>query len=169
MSGTETEYMLTGEQIKEIRQKYGLSQQEFGSRLGVTHAHISKIESGKENPSETLLKLIQYEFNVKVEGIPSADTTKPKIKKYLSMLYEIIVQGNMSDGCLYNLEFILAAFITILQETKSSGMYQELLLESLGGIIDEVSVFLTKSKDEMQDTKLKTLQSTKLQRAKKRN
>nr|DAZ33156.1 MAG TPA: putative zinc finger/helix-turn-helix protein, YgiT family [Caudoviricetes sp.] len=71
--------MLTGAQIKEIRQKYRLSQQEFGSRLGVTHAHISKIESGKENPSETLLKLIQYEFNVKTEGIPSAKTTKPKI------------------------------------------------------------------------------------------
>lgn len=70
--------MLTGVQIKKIRQKYSLSQQEFGSRLGVTHAHISKIESGKENPSETLLKLIQYEFNVKIEGISSTKTTKPK-------------------------------------------------------------------------------------------
>lgn len=81
MSQRNNDLSLTGAQIKEIRQKHGLSQQEFGARLGVTHAHISKIESGKENPSETLLRLIRYEFSAdQVVGIPTADITKPKIQ-----------------------------------------------------------------------------------------
>ena len=84
---------LTGEAIKAIRQRYGLSQQEFGARLGVTHAHISKIEGGKENPSETLLKLIRYEFKIdKLVGVAPVEETKPKIKQYLKMLESLMLE-----------------------------------------------------------------------------
>ena len=114
MSQESNEGAMTGAKIKEIRQKNGLSQQEFGARLGVSHAHISKIESGKENPSETLLKLIGYEFGMdKVYGIPAAEETKPKIKQYLSMIEDLIINTQMGDGSLYNTEFMLAALLTI--------------------------------------------------------
>lgn len=90
---------LNGEMIKAIRQRYGLSQQEFGARLGVTHAHISKIESGKENPSETLLKLIKYEFKVdKFLGAPSSTVTKPKIKQYLNILEDLMLKHKKVMG-----------------------------------------------------------------------
>lgn len=159
--------LLTGAQIKEIRQKYGLSQQEFGSRLGVTHAHISKIESGKENPSETLLRLIRYEFSAnQVVGIPTADITKPKIQQYLEFLNNTLIREDMSDGCLYNSEFLLAAYVTILKETEGSGMYRELLLEALGSIMDEVALFLERNTSDASDANTKALLSSKLQRAK---
>lgn len=60
MSGEQIEFL--GAYIKQIRNKNKLTQSEFGARLGVSHAHISKIESGKEQASESLLKLIKYEF-----------------------------------------------------------------------------------------------------------
>lgn len=134
---------LTGEAIKAIRQRYGLSQQEFGARLGVTHAHISKIESGKENPSETLLKLIKYEFKIdKLLEVDSAEVTKPKIKQYLKMLEDLLLNQENSDGSLYNSEVMLAALTSIYLSTCETEIYRELLLESLSGIIDEIAQFI---------------------------
>lgn len=158
---------LNGEMIKAIRQRYGLSQQEFGARLGVTHAHISKIESGKENPSETLLKLIKYEFKVdKFLGAPSSTVTKPKIKQYLNILEDLMLKHKKSDGCLYNTEFMLAALITIYRDTNKSEMYQELLLDSLAGIIDEVAQFIETTQKEPVGEESIPLQESKLSRLK---
>lgn len=50
--------------IKLIRKKKGLSQEEFGKRLSVTKASISRIEAGINNPSDQTIKLICSEFNV---------------------------------------------------------------------------------------------------------
>lgn len=156
---------LTGAKIKEIRQQSGLSQQEFGARLGVSHAHISKIESGKENPSETLLKLIGYEFSTtKIYGIPTAEETIPKIKQCLSALDDFISNSKIGDGILYNTEFMLSALITIYQETKDSEKLQELILESIGSIVDETAIFLLQTKPQMDNQGLKTLRSNNLYR-----
>ena len=165
MSQESNEGAMTGAKIKEIRQKNGLSQQEFGARLGVSHAHISKIESGKENPSDTLLKLIGYEFGMdKVYGIPAAEETKPKIKQYLSMIEDLIINTQMGDGSLYNTEFMLAALLTIYQETNDSEKYRELLLESIAAIIDEVSIVLSRTNSQQS---MKALHTSTLLRAKK--
>lgn len=166
MSNINDYLKLSGLQIKEMRKKAGLSQQEFGARLGVTHAHISKIESGKEKPSETLVRLIRYEFNNDfVMELPTPEMTKSKIGQYLDMLNDILIKGNLSDGCLYNSEFLLSAYVTILKETKDSGSYQELLLEALGGIVDEVALFLERNGNDLNDPDSKILLSSKLQRA----
>lgn len=53
-----------GERIKQIRLLHNLSQENFGKRLGLSHSHISKIENSKENPSDTLMRLIVHEFQV---------------------------------------------------------------------------------------------------------
>ena len=46
--------------LKEAREKRGWSQRELGSRLGLTQAHISGIESGKIVPRyDTLLELVR--------------------------------------------------------------------------------------------------------------
>ncbi len=50
--------------IKKVRTDYGLNQVEFAKRLGVTNAHISKLESGKTLPSISLIKLICSEFKI---------------------------------------------------------------------------------------------------------
>lgn len=47
--------------IKELRSKTGLSQKEFGKRLGLTSQSITKFEGGGKI-TETVQKLIRYEF-----------------------------------------------------------------------------------------------------------
>lgn len=50
--------------LKFIRKDYALSQVDFAKKLGVTNAHISKIEKGGTTPSEALIKLICKIFGV---------------------------------------------------------------------------------------------------------
>lgn len=50
--------------IKELRKKLEMSQVEFAKQLGVTNAHISKIEKGRTVPSDALIKLIAKEYQV---------------------------------------------------------------------------------------------------------
>ncbi|MDT0689345.1 short coiled-coil protein [Salegentibacter sp. F188] len=48
--------------IKELRAKTGLSQKEFGARLGLTSQSITKFEAGGK-VTDTVKKLIRYEFS----------------------------------------------------------------------------------------------------------
>ena len=52
------------ERIKLLRKTLGLSQDKFGSALGITGASVSRIESGINNPSESTLKLICTTYHV---------------------------------------------------------------------------------------------------------
>ena len=48
--------------IKDVREKTGLSQREFGKRIGKTGSYISQIESGKIKPSDEVMDTIQTLF-----------------------------------------------------------------------------------------------------------
>lgn len=50
--------------IKELRKLLNMSQVNFAKNLGVTNAHISKIEKGGTAPSDALTKLICREYEV---------------------------------------------------------------------------------------------------------
>lgn len=52
------------ERMKQIRLDFHLTQTELAKRLGVTNAHISKIEKGKTVPSGALIKLVCKELNL---------------------------------------------------------------------------------------------------------
>lgn len=53
-----------GTRLKLVRNEWGLTQKEFAARIGVTNAHISKIEKGLTVPSNSLTKLICQQFKV---------------------------------------------------------------------------------------------------------
>lgn len=59
-----TELSSLGERIKELRMSVGLSQKEFGIRIGVSDTAVSKIERGERNPSEQTIISICREFDV---------------------------------------------------------------------------------------------------------
>ena len=48
--------------IKRIREKAGLSQREFGKRVGKTGSYISQVESGKIQPSAEVMSTIRTLF-----------------------------------------------------------------------------------------------------------
>ncbi len=58
-----------GERIKQLRKSLDLTQEEFGKRIKVTYAHISKLEASKDNPSEMLIRLAHLEFGVSEEWL----------------------------------------------------------------------------------------------------
>lgn len=55
--------------LKKIRVDCGLNQIEFSKRIGVTNAHISRMEKGITIPSESLIKLICKEFGANEEWL----------------------------------------------------------------------------------------------------
>ena len=50
--------------IKELRRQLGLSQEEFGKRIGIGKSAVSKLENGENEPSEQTILSICREFRV---------------------------------------------------------------------------------------------------------
>lgn len=53
-----------GERIKTIRKHFGLTQTEFGDRIGATRSVITNLEYNKVDPTDLVIKVICREFNV---------------------------------------------------------------------------------------------------------
>ena len=57
------------DRMKEIRKALGISQKEFGAKLGVTDAAICAIEAGRRGLTEQMVKSICREFNVNYDWL----------------------------------------------------------------------------------------------------
>ena len=53
-----------GDRVKQIRQRLGMSQKEFGERIGVTAVTVSTTENGKTHPDAQTIKVICNEFRI---------------------------------------------------------------------------------------------------------
>lgn len=62
-----------GERIQELRKSKKLTQAEFGKIFGVTHAHISSIEHGREKPSEMFILFIIEKMNINEEWLRNGE------------------------------------------------------------------------------------------------
>lgn len=56
--------MKTSDRVKILRKELKLSQEAFGTKIGITNASVSRIESGVHNLSDQTAKLICATFNV---------------------------------------------------------------------------------------------------------
>lgn len=63
------------ERIKFIRSSAKLTQNQFGKKLSVSGSYISRLESGKEQPTEMLLKLIALTFDVSTQWLETGKGT----------------------------------------------------------------------------------------------
>lgn len=82
-----------GSRIKIIREEYHITQVDFANRLGVTNAHISKIEKGKTVPSTALIKLICSEFRINEEWLTKG--ISPMLIEELETATEIQIEKAM--------------------------------------------------------------------------
>lgn len=55
-----------GSKINRLRTERKLSMRELGEKVGVSHAHISKLESGINSPSVELLEKLAVFFNIDI-------------------------------------------------------------------------------------------------------
>lgn len=58
-----------GERIKKIRVDANLNQEQFAKKISVSRSFISRVENGKETPSDTLVKLISSLFDRNYEWV----------------------------------------------------------------------------------------------------
>ena len=76
--------MKLGEKIKQLRKSKGISQEELASTLKINRNFLSRIETGKSEPTASMLKNIAKIFNVDlnslldVKSLPSDNSNKCK-------------------------------------------------------------------------------------------
>lgn len=70
--------MTLGERINFVRKNNKMSQSDFATELGISQAHVSKLEKDMEKPSETLLILIAHRFNINIEWLKKEEGTAEK-------------------------------------------------------------------------------------------
>ena len=61
------------DRIKEIRNYYKLSQEQFGARIGITRASVSQIEKGTNGASNATLLNICREFNINKDWLETGN------------------------------------------------------------------------------------------------
>ena len=87
------------ERLKELREKYDLSQSELGKTLNVTPQSISNYETGKRMPEiSELIKLADY-FGVSIDYLVgrTAIITEENEKIYYSVIESIVVPKSFKD------------------------------------------------------------------------
>lgn len=58
-----------GTRIKNLRISMEFTQTKFAQRIGITQAHLSNIENNKDSPSESVLRVIQDEFDISLKWL----------------------------------------------------------------------------------------------------
>lgn len=89
------------EQLKELRKILDLTLDEFGARIGVTKATVSRWEKGERSISEQTIKLICSEFNINEEwlrtGKGNREKEVPSSEEVESYVKELLNYGKISE------------------------------------------------------------------------
>ena len=60
---------LIGAKIRELREKYGWSQDEFAGRAGINRVHLYRIETGKQSPTVRTLAIVAAALKVQIRDL----------------------------------------------------------------------------------------------------
>lgn len=96
--------MTINERVKVLRKDLGLTQTEFGEKIGVAQGHLTSIEQGKRTVTEKTQKVICLQFNVNEEWLrngigemfnaPTATYIDSLVEKYsLDALDRQVLEG----------------------------------------------------------------------------
>jgi transcriptional regulator with XRE-family HTH domain len=85
-----------GNKINQLRVEKQLSMRQLGEKIGISHAHISKLESGINSPSVDLLEKLADFFNEDITYFFSKDSekfTREITIEYLRKNYILTIDG----------------------------------------------------------------------------
>lgn len=92
------------ERIKKLRQALGLSQDEFGRRLGVTRGAVTNIELNKVDPKPLFVGLICREFGVNEiwlrEGIGEMFQQRSRSEELAAFFGDVQADGGFKEAFL---------------------------------------------------------------------
>lgn len=115
------------DRIKEVRQYFKLTLEEFGRRIGMTKSGLSKVERGENGTTEQTITSICREFNVNEEWLrtgngPMLDDSKPSILARLAEEKQLTPRE----------QAIVSAFIDLPPQDRAAIMrYMDSLVEKL--------------------------------------
>lgn len=102
-----------GERIQQIRKSKKLTQTEFGKMFGVTHAHISSIERGKDKPSEMFILFIIEKLKINETWLR---TGKGKMDDHYEGLVDGFFDGHSVQGLMIKYNHIIDHITEYLQD-----------------------------------------------------
>ena len=92
------------DRIKELRKALGLSQDEFGRRLGVTRGAVTNIELNKVEPKPLFVDLVCREFNVNElwlrEGIGEMFQERTRSEELAAFFGDVQAEGGFKEAFL---------------------------------------------------------------------
>ncbi len=115
---------LNGNEIKKLRKRIGLTQQEFADEIGITHNYLSDIERGKKKPSDIILKSIWNRYGGDNKGkqfTPVTWAQELNIREnvvYYDNALEKIADDNLKD--------VISSVIKIMQ-SRNIGIINALM------------------------------------------
>lgn len=89
--------IIVEQQLKALRKKLGLTQEEFAARLGIKRAAISNYEIGRNEPIDAVISLICREFNVSEIWLHTGEG-EMFVPKEADALDELAKQYGLSGG-----------------------------------------------------------------------
>ncbi len=140
--------------LQVLRSALGMSQVEFARPLGVTNAHISKIEKGKTVPSDSLVKLICRVYNVNELWLKHGnqpmrvaeieDKNEDMLTEYTREFNDFLLRSKnvYIRNAIANIQMMFLLIVDSgLQEDDKSIEYLS-ICESLFGIISDVVLLI---------------------------
>ena len=122
------------ERIKKIRKHkdVNMTQPDFGKRIGVTAAAISKMETSASNPSEQIILAICREFNVNEEWLRTGEGGDGAMFELyddteLTAMFSRYSMDSLSKG-------IITSYVKLHPEKRK--LFGEILKEFAGSILD---------------------------------
>ena len=73
--------MKLGEKIKSLRKSKGVSQEQLAAMLKINRNFLSRIETGKSEPTSSILKQIAEIFNIDLNSLLEIEDEENKKKK----------------------------------------------------------------------------------------
>ena len=101
------------ERIKQLRKVLDLSQEQFGAKLGITGASVSRIEAGINNPSESTVLLICSTYHVLYRWITTGEGQMFEDDKE-ARIDRIIEKGAPNADAVFKAQ--LKAYATLLSD-----------------------------------------------------
>lgn len=102
--------MKLGEKIKQLRKSKGISQETLAALLKVNRNYLSRVETGKSEPTATILKQIAEIFNIDLNSLLEINTNNQDNGEKIKYII---------NGCKYlhekDLDFIVR-IITVMKE-----------------------------------------------------
>ena len=109
--------IISGGYIKELRKKLGISQKELAGRVGVTQAHIAKIESEKVDARLSTIN--------RIVAILETDQNKTQCKNFMTRNIISISPKDKASKIIYIMRRYSISQLPVIQNNVSVGSIKE--------------------------------------------